>query len=133
KFLTDGMLLAEVQGDPLLREYDTIILDEAHERSLNIDFLLGHLRGLRFKRPELKIIITSATIDTAAFSAAFDGAPVIVVEGRTFPVEVIYAPLDELGRDYSENDENEDQADLSAVGSAKAEALHYIDGAVEAV
>jgi ATP-dependent helicase HrpA len=96
KFMTDGMLLAELQADPWLREYDTIIVDEAHERSLNIDFILGHLRRLRTARRDLKIVVTSATIDTEAFSRAFDGAPIIEVSGRLYPVEVIWAPLDEL-------------------------------------
>ena len=92
KFMTDGILLAEVQSDPLLRAYSTLIIDEAHERSLNIDFLLGYLQGLLRRRPrDLKVVITSATIDTAAFSAAFGGAPVIEVSGRLFPVEIRYA------------------------------------------
>ncbi|WP_160164460.1 ATP-dependent RNA helicase HrpA [Pedosphaera parvula] len=94
KMMTDGILLAETQGDPLLSEYNAIIIDEAHERSLNIDFLLGYLKGLLAKRPDLKLIITSATIDTEAFSRAFNNAPIIEVSGRTFPVEVIYAPFD---------------------------------------
>ncbi len=102
KFMTDGMLLAELQADPDLREYDTIIVDEAHERSLNIDFILGHLRRLRTRRPDLKIVITSATIDTEAFSKAFDGAPIIEVSGRVYPVEVIYSPLEEMKGDESE-------------------------------
>jgi ATP-dependent helicase HrpA len=94
KFMTDGILLAETQGDPWLSAYDTIIIDEAHERSLNIDFLLGYLKRLAAKRPELKIIVTSATIDTARFAEHFNGAPVVEVEGRAFPVELRWRPVD---------------------------------------
>ncbi len=93
KFMTDGILLAEIQSDPMLRAYSALILDEAHERSLNIDFLLGYLQGLLKKRPELKLVITSATIDTEAFSKAFGGAPIIEVSGRLWPVEIHYAPV----------------------------------------
>ncbi len=96
KFMTDGILLAETQGDPWLSAYDTIIIDEAHERSLNIDFLLGYLKQLALKRPELKIIVTSATIDTARFAEHFDGAPVVEVEGRAHPVELRWRSLDEV-------------------------------------
>ncbi|WP_148862620.1 ATP-dependent RNA helicase HrpA [Marinobacter fonticola] len=93
KVMTDGILLAEVQNDRFLDRYDTLIIDEAHERSLNIDFLLGYLRNLLAKRPDLKIIITSATIEVDRFSAFFSDAPVIEVSGRTYPVEVRYRPL----------------------------------------
>ena len=96
KMVTDGMLLAEIQGDPNLYEYDTVIIDEAHERSLNIDFLLGYLRLLQKRRPELRIVITSATIDTEAFSKAFDNAPIIEVSGRMYPVDVQYWPIEDL-------------------------------------
>jgi len=96
KMMTDGMLLAEIQGDPNLYEYDTVIIDEAHERSLNIDFLLGYLRLLQKRRPELRIVITSATIDTEAFSKAFDNAPIIEVSGRMYPVDVQYWPIEDL-------------------------------------
>jgi ATP-dependent RNA helicase HrpA len=94
KIMTDGILLAETQGDAYLNEYDTLIIDEAHERSLNIDFILGYLRQLLKKRKDLKLIITSATIDTQKFSKAFDDAPIIEVSGRTFPVEVRYDDSD---------------------------------------
>jgi len=93
KLMTDGILLAETQGDPDLSEYNALILDEAHERSLNIDFLIGYLKGLLARRKDLKLIVTSATIDTAAFSRHFGDAPVIEVSGRMFPVEVVYAPV----------------------------------------
>lgn len=97
KFMTDGILLAEISSDRWLSQYDTIIVDEAHERSLNIDFLLGYLKQLLRKRPDLKLIVTSATIDTSRFAQHFDDAPVISVEGRTFPVEVRYRPLEGEG------------------------------------
>lgn len=93
KLMTDGILLAETQSDKFLNGYDTIIIDEAHERSLNIDFLLGYLKQLLPKRPDLKIIVTSATIDADRFSNHFNGAPVIEVSGRTYPVEIRYRPL----------------------------------------
>jgi len=103
KVMTDGILLAEIQRDRLLRRYDTIIIDEAHERSLNIDFLLGYLTHLLPQRPDLKLIVTSATLDTARFATHFDGAPVIEVSGRSYPVEVRYRPYGE------EPDDDRDQ------------------------
>ncbi|WKD49113.1 ATP-dependent RNA helicase HrpA [Microbulbifer spongiae] len=92
KLMTDGILLAEIQRDPLLNQYDTLIIDEAHERSLNIDFLLGYLKTILPKRPDLKLIITSATIDLEKFSRHFGGAPIIEVSGRTYPVDIHYRP-----------------------------------------
>ncbi|WP_016256839.1 ATP-dependent RNA helicase HrpA, partial [Yersinia pestis] len=103
KLMTDGILLAEIQQDRLLMQYDTLIIDEAHERSLNIDFILGYLRELLPKRPDLKVIITSATIDPQRFSQHFNNAPIIEVSGRTYPVEVRYRPIvddaDDVDRD----------------------------------
>ncbi|PSV30361.1 ATP-dependent RNA helicase HrpA [Photobacterium sp. GB-27] len=99
KLMTDGILLAEIQHDRFLSQYDTIIIDEAHERSLNIDFIMGYLRELLPKRPDLKVIITSATIDPERFSKHFNNAPIIEVSGRTYPVEVRYRPVVEDGDD----------------------------------
>ncbi len=119
KLMTDGILLAETQGDALLRQYDTLIIDEAHERSLNIDFLIGYLKQLLPRRPDLKLIITSATIDPQRFSRHFGGAPVLEVSGRTYPVETRYRPLN------SENDEDAElqlpEAILAAVDELAAD------------
>ena len=95
KLMTDGILLAETQTDPLLRQYDTILIDEAHERSLNIDFLLGYLKSVLARRQDLKLIVTSATLDAERFSKHFDGAPIIEVSGRLYPIETRYRPFDE--------------------------------------
>ncbi|WP_028536045.1 ATP-dependent RNA helicase HrpA [Paludibacterium yongneupense] len=113
KLMTDGILLAETQTDRHLEAYDTIIIDEAHERSLNIDFMLGYLKQLLPRRPDLKVIITSATIDADRFSRHFDGAPVIEVSGRTFPVEIRYRPLAE--RDEDEREMEMEDAVVDAV------------------
>lgn len=113
KIMTDGMLLTEIQSDPDLRSYSVIIVDEAHERSLNIDFLLGYLKLILKRRPDLKVVITSATIDTDAFSKAFDNAPILEVSGRLYPVETVYAPIDELLEDTGE--------------------MTYVDGVVRAI
>ncbi|KQZ69260.1 ATP-dependent helicase [Rhodanobacter sp. Root561] len=102
KFMTDGILLAETQGDPWLSAYDTLIIDEAHERSLNIDFLLGYLKRLAVRRPDLKIIVTSATIDTARFAEHFGGAPVVEVEGRAYPVETRWRPAEAVAKNMQQ-------------------------------
>nr|HEX4316852.1 ATP-dependent RNA helicase HrpA [Kofleriaceae bacterium] len=102
KFMTDGILLAEVQSDPLLRAYDTIIIDEAHERSLNIDFLLGYLKRLIPRRPDLRVIASSATLELERFAAFFDGAPIVSVSGRTYPVDVLYRPPTDDEQDISD-------------------------------
>ncbi|MBF0368993.1 MAG: ATP-dependent RNA helicase HrpA [Magnetococcales bacterium] len=107
KVMTDGILLAEIQGDRFLSQYDTLILDEAHERSLNIDFLLGYLKNLLPRRRDLKLIISSATLDTDKFSRHFHNAPIIEVSGRTYPVELRYRPLGDVPVDPEEMDESD--------------------------
>ena len=113
KLMTDGILLAETQTDRYLAAYDTLIIDEAHERSLNIDFLLGYLKQLLPRRPDLKVIITSATIDAERFSQHFNGAPVLEVSGRTYPVEIRYRPINERDEDEAEIDIPEAIADAA--------------------
>src|SRR5262245_10817489 len=133
KLMTDGILLAETQHDRMLNAYDTLIIDEAHERSLNIDFLLGYVKQLLPRRPDLKVIITSATIDPERFSAHFgdsergDGAPIVEVSGRTYPVEVRYRPLiddstvDTDGTDDGDEPRDQVQAICEAVDELFAE------------
>ncbi|WP_337922763.1 ATP-dependent RNA helicase HrpA, partial [Vibrio cholerae] len=121
KLMTDGILLAEIQNDRFLNQYDTIIIDEAHERSLNIDFILGYLKQLLPRRPDLKVIITSATIDPERFSKHFSNAPIIEVSGRTYPVEVRYRPL--TGDDDSESDRDQLEGIFQAVDELCDEGL----------
>ncbi|MEY4989869.1 MAG: hypothetical protein RIS08_95 [Actinomycetota bacterium] len=120
KVMTDGILLNAIQQDPMLKRYDTVIIDEAHERSLNIDFLLGYLKQLLPKRPDLKVIITSATIDPESFSRHFFDAPIIEVSGRTYPIEIRYRPV---ARELS------DESDVDASSSAS----DYLDGLISAL
>ena len=119
KVMTDGILLAGLQNDRELKKYDTIIIDEAHERSLNIDFLLGYLKQLTEQRPDLKVIITSATIDPESFSRHFGGAPIIEVSGRTYPIEIRYRAV---AQDASAEDDVDEShtADDYMDGIAKA-------------
>lgn len=121
KLMTDGILLAEMQTDRLLRQYDTLIIDEAHERSLNIDFILGYLKQILPKRPDLKVIITSATIDPQRFSKHFNDAPIMEVSGRTFPVDILYRPL------------NENRSDSSEEGASQRDDADVISGILDAV
>ncbi|MEF9965805.1 MAG: ATP-dependent RNA helicase HrpA [Comamonas sp.] len=131
KLMTDGILLAETQTDPLLKQYDTLIIDEAHERSLNIDFLLGYLRQILPKRPDLKVVVTSATIDADRFAKHFAGpqgpAPVIMVSGRTFPVEMRYRPFEDA-KDYDLNDAIADGVDELWTGGAGGDILIFLPG-----
>ena len=131
KLMTDGILLAETQTDPLLKAYDTIIIDEAHERSLNIDFLLGYLREILPRRPDLKVVVTSATIDADRFAKHFESkdgpAPVLMVSGRMFPVEQRWRPFEE-SRDYGLNEAIADGVDELWQGNAAGDILVFLPG-----
>ena len=129
KLMTDGILLAEIQRDRRLLRYDTLILDEAHERSLNIDFLLGYLRELLPRRPDLKVIVTSATIEPERFAAHFGGArPIVEVSGRTYPVEIRYRPLEVAGR--AADDDDPDDPDHEVVRTEMRDQTEAIVDAV---
>jgi ATP-dependent helicase HrpA len=131
KVMTDGILLAETQSDRLLNAYDTLIIDEAHERSLNIDFLLGYVKQLLPRRPDLKLVITSATIDAEKFSRHFGNAPVIEVSGRLYPVEIVYRPFDEDDEDAHDIDLPEAVAnavDEVTSQSASGDVLVFLPG-----
>ncbi|WP_371670467.1 ATP-dependent RNA helicase HrpA [Streptomyces sp. NBC_00289] len=130
KLMTDGILLAEIQTDRELRAYDTIIIDEAHERSLNIDFLLGYLAQLLPRRPDLKVVITSATIDPERFSRHFGEAPIVEVSGRTYPVEVRYRPLLEEEGDDADRDQITAITDAveELMGEGKGDILVFLSG-----
>ncbi|HTI21481.1 MAG TPA: ATP-dependent RNA helicase HrpA, partial [Kutzneria sp.] len=121
KLMTDGILLAEIQSDRLLSRYDTLIIDEAHERSLNIDFILGYVKQLLPRRPDLKVIITSATIDPERFSRHFGDAPIVEVSGRTYPVETRYRPVIDPEDPDADPDRDQVQAILDAVDELQAE------------
>jgi ATP-dependent helicase HrpA len=129
KLMTDGILLAEIQRDRRLLGYDTLILDEAHERSLNVDFLLGYLRQLLPRRPDLKVIVTSATIEPHRFAAHFSGAPIVEVSGRTYPVEIRYRPL-ELAP-VSADDDDPDDPDHEVVRVEPRDQTEAIIDAIE--
>lgn len=145
KLMTDGILLAEIRTDPLLKRYDTIIVDEAHERSLNIDFILGYLARLLPRRPDLKVIITSATIDSQRFAEHFSRpsspVPIIEVSGRTYPVEIRYRPLDgsdsgdedEVGEEETPGENRKNLFNQQKSGSARGEAKDQTEGICQAV
>jgi ATP-dependent helicase HrpA len=128
KVMTDGILLAETQKDPDLRQYDTLIIDEAHERSLNIDFLLGYIKRLLPKRPDLKVIITSATIDVDKFSAHFNDAPILQVTGRTYPVEIIYHPLKKINNETLEGSEDAILRAIHSIEKNSGDVLIFLPG-----
>ena len=131
KLMTDGILLAEIPSDPLLLAYDTLIIDEAHERSLNIDFLLGYLKQILPRRPDLKIIITSATIDADRFASHFatekGPAPVVMVSGRTYPVSLLYRPWEE-GKDFDLNDAIAQAVDELWTSRTQGDILVFLPG-----